>query len=149
MAVIKIWKIDQRLDNVIGYATKDEKFDINTYLGLNKVIKYSTQDYKTEKQMYVSGINCSPDIAFKEMIITKKAFHKENGIQGFHIIQSFKPGEVTPELAHEIGVKLANEMWGDRFQVVVTTHLNTDHIHNHFVLNSVSFKDGKKYYDNR
>ncbi len=61
----------------------------------------------------------------------------------------FKEGEITPELAHEIGVRLANEMWGDRFQVVVTTHLNTNHIHNHFVLNSVSFKDGKKNYSNR
>ena len=148
MAVIKIWKIDQRLDNVIGYATKDEKFDINSYLGLNKVIKYSTQDYKTEKQMYVSGINCSPDIAFKEMIITKKAFHKENGIQGFHIIQSFKPGEVTPELCHEVGMKFAEEVWGDRFEVVVSTHMDKHHLHNHFVMNSVSFIDGKKYQDN-
>lgn len=116
MAVVKIWKIDQRLDNVIGYATKDEKFDINTYLELNKVIKYSTQDYKTEKQMYVGGINCFPDIAFKEMIITKKAFHKENGIQVFHIIQSFKPGEITPKLCHEVGMKFAEEMWEDRFE---------------------------------
>ena len=68
---------------------------------------------------------------------------------GFHAFQSFAEGEVTPEVAHEIGVKLANELWGDRFEVVVTTHLNTNHIHNHFCLNSVSFKDGKKYYDNR
>ena len=67
---------------------------------------------------------------------------------GFHAIQSFAEGEVTPEQAHEIGVKLAEELWGDRFEVVVTTHLNTNHIHNHFCLNSVSFKDGKKYYDN-
>ena len=68
---------------------------------------------------------------------------------GFHAFQSFAEGEVTPEVAHEIGVKLANELWGDRFEVVVSTHINTKHIHNHFCLNSVSFKDGKKYYDNR
>ena len=67
---------------------------------------------------------------------------------GFHAFQSFAKGEVTPEIAHEIGVKLAQELWGDRFEVVVTTHLNTNCIHNHFCLNSVSFKDGKKYYDN-
>ena len=79
----------------------------------------------------------------------KQIYGKEDGILAFHGEQSFKEGEVTPELAHEIGVRLANEMWGDRFQVVVTTHLNTKHIHNHFVLNSVSFKDGKKYYSNR
>ena len=70
-------------------------------------------------------------------------FGKEGGILAFHGEQSFKEGEVTPELAHEIGVKLAEEMWGERFQVIVTTHLNTKHIHNHFLLNSVSFKDGK------
>ena len=66
---------------------------------------------------------------------------------GFHAFQSFAKGEVTPEIAHQIGIRLANELWGDRFEVVVTTHLNTNCIHNHFCLNSVSFKDGKKYYD--
>lgn len=55
---------------------------------------------------------------------------------------------MTPEIAHEIGARLAEEMWGDRFQVVVSTHLNTKHLHNHFVINSVSFKDGYKYYSN-
>lgn len=75
-------------------------------------------------------------------------YGKENGILAFHAYQSFNEGEVTPKIAHEIGVKLANEMWGDRFQVVVSTHLNTEHLHNHFVINSVSFKDGKKYYSN-
>ena len=63
--------------------------------------------------------------------------------------QSFLPNEVTPEIAHEIGVKLANELWGDRFQVIVTTHLNTKSLHNHFVINSVSFKDGKKMTNKR
>ena len=87
------------------------------------------------------------------MIKTKKKFNKykyskRNKIMAFHGYQSFEEGEVTPEVAHEIGVKLAEEMWGDRFEVVVSTHLNTKHIHNHFVLNSVSFVDGKKYYSN-
>ena len=63
--------------------------------------------------------------------------------------QSFVKDEVTPEIAHEIGVKLANELWGDRFQVIVTTHLNTNQLHNHFVINSVSFKDGKKMTNKR
>ena len=147
MAVVKIWKIDERLDNVINYATKDEKFDINTFNELNKVIGYTMQDYKTEKQLYVSGINCLPDIAFKEMMITKKEFNKENGIQGFHIIQSFAPGEITPELCHEVGMKFAEEIWGERFEVVVSTHMDKHHLHNHFVINSVSFVDGKKYRD--
>lgn len=72
-----------------------------------------------------------------------------DGILAFHAIQSFDPGEVDAELAHQIGIELANHMWGDRFEVLVATHLDKAHYHNHFVINSVSFKDGKRYYDNR
>ena len=63
----------------------------------------------------------------------------------FHGYQSFQADEVTAEIAHQIGVKLAQELWGDRFEVVVATHCNTGHYHNHFVLNSVSFADGLKF----
>ena len=116
---------------------------------LHRVIDYTMNDYKTEEQYYVTGINCDKDNAFKEMVRTKQGYSKTGGILAFHGFQSFKEGEVTPEIAHEIGVKLAEELWGDRFEVLVSTHLNTNHIHNHFVLNSVSFKDGKRYYDKR
>lgn len=81
------------------------------------------------------------------MLIVKRQFGKEGGIIAFHGYQSFAPGEVTPEQAHEIGVELAQQLWGDRFQVVVATHLDREHIHNHFVLNSVSFRNGKKFND--
>lgn len=104
---------------------------------------------KTEEFFYVSGINCEIETALQQMNQTKRLFNKKKGILGFHGYQSFKEGEVTPELAHEIGVKLANEMWGDRFEVVVSTHLNTKHLHNHFIVNSVSFIDGMKFYSNR
>ena len=154
MATTGIWKISERLDNVIKYTTYVEKtvngaYSNNNYYNLHNVIEYAEADYKTEKQFYVSGLNCSPETALEEMIITKKQFNKTNGILGFHAFQSFKEGEVTPEQAHAIGVKLAEEMWGDRFEVVVSTHLNTNHYHNHFVINSVSFVDGKRYYDKR
>ena len=85
------------------------------------------------------------DTALQEMRNTKKQFFKATGIQCFQGVQSFVKGEVTPEQAHEIGIKLAEELWGDKFQVVVSTHLNTDNLHNHFVLNSVSFLDGKRF----
>lgn len=104
---------------------------------------------KTEEFFYVSGINCEIETALQQMNQTKRLFNKTKGILGFHGYQSFKEGEVTPKLAHEIGVKLANEMWGDRFEVVVSTHLNTKHLHNHFIVNSVSFIDGMKFYSNR
>ena len=86
-----------------------------------------------------------PDTAFYEMKNVKKQFFKTGGIECFHAIQSFAEKEVTPGQAHEIGIKLAEELWGDRFQVIVSTHINTDNIHTHFVLNSVSFLDGKRF----
>ena len=124
MATTKIWKFKSRLDTLIEYAINGEK---------------------TEHKLYVSGINCMPDTAFYEMKNVKKQFFKTGGIECFHAIQSFVEKEVTPEQAHEIGIKLAEELWGDKYQVVVSTHLNTDNIHNHFVLNSVSFLDGKRF----
>ena len=90
-----------------------------------------------------------PDTSYQEMINVKKQFFKTDGIQCFHAVQSFVAGEVTPEQAHKICMKLAEELWGNKFQVVVTTHLNTDNLHNHFVLNSVSFLDGKKFYNTK
>ncbi len=86
-----------------------------------------------------------PDTAYQEMTNTKKQFFKTGGIECFHGYQSFATGEVTPKQAHEIGLKLAEELWGDRFQVVVSTHINTDNIHSHFIVNSVSFVDGKRF----
>lgn len=147
MATTKIWKIEKRLDNVVDYAVNEKKTDSASYYNLHKVVEYAKASYKTEQQLYVTAINCSEDTIVQDMMNTKKVFDKEDGILGYHAFQSFCKGEVTPENAHKIGVKLAEELWGDRFQVVVTTHLNTNHIHNHFVLNSVSFIDGLKYYD--
>lgn len=156
MATTKLWKVKGRVDSAVNYITnknktKNECYDygMDKYESIRDVMWYVTNSDKTEKQFYVSGINCKVENAVQEMHFVKEFFGKKKGILAFHGEQSFKEGEVTPELAHEIGVKLAEEMWGDRFQVVVTTHLNTKHIHNHFVLNSVSFKDGYKYYSNR
>ena len=154
MATCAIWRISDRLDKVIDYTTNINKTkkDDNTYIeytDLHKTLEYAKSNYKTEEQYYVSGINCDPDTAYEEMIATKEFFHKTGGIQGFHAFQSFQEGEVTPEEAHELGIRLAKELWGDRFQVLVSTHLNTNHLHNHFVLCSVSFVDGKRFYDTR
>ena len=158
MATTKLWKVENRLDNVVNYASDKSKTENKKYQNKNinniyELLDYTTNPDKTEKQFFVTGINCELDTAIRQMTQTKKKFNKDkysknNKIVAFHGYQSFAEGEVTPEIAHEIGVKLAEEMWGDRFEVVVSTHLNTDHIHNHFVLNSVSFKDGKKYYSN-
>ena len=147
MATTSIWAIKERLDHVIDYTTNPSKTSKEAYSELHNVIEYAKASYKTEEQLYVTAINCDKDSIHEDMLRTKRRYSKTNGILGFHAFQSFAKGEVTPEIAHEVGVKLANELWGDRFEVVVTTHINTNHIHNHFCLNSVSFKDGKKYYD--
>ena len=121
---------------------------VDDYDSIRQVMMYATNADKIEKQFYTTGINCDVDSAVEEMRNAKDFWHKTDGILAFHAYQSFNKGEVTPEIAHEVGVRFAEEMWGDRFQVVVSTHLNTKHLHNHFVINSVSFKDGKKYYSN-
>ena len=149
MATVAIWKVSSSLNQVIKYTTNDEKTDLSNFKDLDQSLEYIKDDFKTEEKLFVSGINCDPTNALKEMVDVKKRFMKEDGILAFHAYQSFKEGEVTPEEAHNIGIELAKEMWGDRFQVVVSTHLNTKHYHNHFVINSVSFVDGKRYYDNR
>ena len=149
MAVTKIWKIEKRLDNVVDYVVNEKKTNDASYYNLHRAVEYAKASYKTEEQLYVTAINCDRDCIVQEMMETKRIFEKEDGILGYHAFQSFSQGEVTPEQAHKIGVQLAEELWGDRFQVVVTTHLNTNCIHNHFVLNSVSFVDGLKYYNNR
>ena len=79
------------------------------------------------------------------MTATKARFGKHGGNVAYHGYQSFRPGEVTPEECHKIGIRTAREMWGDQYEIVVTTHLNTDSLHNHFIINSVSFKTGRKY----
>jgi len=150
MATTSLWAIKGRLDHLISYVENPEKTKLITendkdLQTLWNVLSYTTRADKTEEKLYVSGINCIPAIAMEQMIITKKQFAKNDGRIAFHGFQSFKPNEVTPDIAHEIGMKLAKEMWGDRFQVVVSTHLDKDHLHSHFALNSVSFLDGMKY----
>ena len=157
MATTAIWGVKDGLDSVIRYVAKSSKtwrgqYDrAAQYHALENVLQYTADQMKTEKLFYVSGLNCDekPDAAQKQFEITKRRFKKEGGIVCFHGYQSFAPGEVTPEIAHAIGIELAKRLWGDRFEVLVTTHLNTKAVHNHFCLNSVSFADGLRYYDQK
>lgn len=114
---------------------------------LEAVINYAKKGEKTEEGILVEGVNCLPDIAYSQMILAKKNFHKEDGRLGYHIIQSFNGNEVSPQKCNSIGVELAQSLWGDKYQVLVCTHTNKDNIHNHIILNSVSFVDGSKYHN--
>ena len=151
MAVTKIWNIRGRADSPLEYITNPEKtqreFTEAEKQALADVIAYAADEDKTEQLFYTTGINCSVEFARDQFNATKIRFGKTGGNVAYHAYQSFREGEVTPDEAHEIGVQLAKELWGDRFQMVVATHVNTKCTHNHIVINSVSFRDGLKFHD--
>lgn len=139
MAITKVYAVRNQLKRAVEYAANEEK------TSLDNIINYATNPAKTEQRLFETAINCtSVDTAHKEMVETKRKFGKEDKVLAYHYIQSFRPCEVTPELAHKIGVEFAEECFGDRFEVVVGTHLDKGHLHNHVVVNSVSFIDGGK-----
>ena len=153
MAVTSIWPIKNRLDKVIRYVENPEKITEEYYSEnaamhiIDGVVEYAADETKTERREYVTCLNCNEGHAAKEFQDVKKIWKKDDGRLCFHGYQSFKPGEVNAQTAHAIGVELATRLWGDRFQVVVATHCNTGVYHNHFVVNSVSFRDGYKFYN--
>lgn len=145
MATTKLWHIQGRLKDLVDYVENPEKTVKSGSQGFFNVFSYTQNPDKTADGQFVTAINCQKDIALQQMILTKQRYGKEDGYIAWHGYQSFKPGEITPEQCHVLGVELARQMWGDRFQIIVTTHLDKEHMHNHFCINSVSFKDGGKY----
>lgn len=140
MATTSLWKISGSLKKVLDYAENPDK------TSLKNVIEYASNKEKTDNELFVTGINCEVDRAYEMMTETKRQFGKKDKVVAYHGYQSFKEGEVTPEECHAIGVETAKRLWGDRYEIIVTTHLNTQtHLHNHFVFNSVSFVDGEKF----
>ena len=147
MASTGFWPVKSRLKEVIDYAENPDKTTDKKFLDedLWAALRYVENDQKTDQTMYVSGINCPKQRSYQCMMATKRRYGKLGGNVAYHGYQSFMSGEVTPEEAHKIGLETARRMWGDAYEIVVTTHLNTDNIHNHFVINSVSFKTGRKF----
>ena len=147
MAVTGFWPIYKNLKATLDYADNPDKTTDRRYLDddLYAALSYAENDNKTDRKMYVSGINCSKQNAYAEMVAVQRRFGMRGKVVGYHGIQSFAAGEVTPEQAFEIGKVTARKMWGDRYQVLVTVHLNTDNVHCHFVVNPVSYKDGVKF----
>jgi len=118
--------------------------------GVKNVLAYVTRIEKTksEDKQYVTTLNCFASTAYNEMLATKNAYHKNSGRMYYHLVQSFPKGDDTPpELAHQIAVELAEKVFG-KYECVVATHIDREHIHSHFVFNSVSFEDGRKYHSN-
>ncbi len=137
MAYDKIIPIQRRLDHCVDYALNEEK------TSLQNVLSYTENPAKTHQ--LVTGINCDPTRAYRDMQDTKRRWDKKGGILGYHIIHSYAPGETTPEQAHDAGVEFARRLLGERYEAVVCTHIDRAHLHCHIVFNSVSFLDGKKY----
>ena len=118
--------------------------------GLRGVLNYYCKEAKVTHvgRPLVSGVNCVPAVALREFLNTKEQYHSTSGRMYYHMVQSFHPDDpVTPEMAHEIALKLAEQIPG--FEIVVATHTDRDHIHSHFVINSVSCDTGKKYHSNK
>jgi hypothetical protein len=149
MAVTEIWPINVRLDKFIAYVVNKDKTANNNYEALQNLLAYDTNELKTEKKLYVTGINCEPENAYAKMKEAYKLNDKEMPNIAYHAYQSFRSGEVDAKTVHEIGIKMAETLWGDKFHVVVATHLNTDHYHNHFAICSTSFIDGSRYHDDK
>ena len=147
MATTGFWPVRGKLKKVLDYADNPDKTTERKYLDedLYNALQYAEKDDKTDERKYVSGVNCSAAFACQEMVAVKQRFGERGKVIAYHGYQSFKTGEVTPEQAHQIGLETARRMWGKDFQVLITTHLNTDNLHCHFVVNSVSFRDGHKY----
>ena len=142
MAYDKIIPIRRRLDHCLAYAANEHK----TYLAA--ALRYIGNERKTappHADSLQTGINCTVETAYAEMQATKRRWDKCGGILGYHIIHSYAPGEVTPQEAHAAGVEFACRLLGERYEAVVATHLDREHLHCHIVFNSVSLVDGSKY----
>lgn len=168
MATTSIWSVKGWLGKLVIYVENPNKTTNPQYYEkaeltekqaqtLLDVIDYAADPSKTDSaihdeniethQQFVTGINCLPSTARDEMQAVKRRFGKEDGVIAYHGYQSFAPGEADPKTAHEIGIRLAKELWGEKYQVVVATHLDKEnHLHNHFVVNTVSFVDGIRYH---
>lgn len=136
----------RRLDRAVKYVR--DKTKTTKPSSLEEAVDYALNRDKTESACFETGLSCLCETAFADMRANNLRWHKTGGVQGYHLVQSFAGGEVTPELAHQIGVELTDQLLGGRYQAVVTTHLNTGHIHNHIVWCAVALDNGRKYHSN-
>ena len=147
MAYTKVKAIKNHLSRCLDYTANPRKTTLRN--DLRDTLAYAQNADKTEHQLFVSGLNCDPDSAFETMQNTRQYWGKADSdhvrVLGYHVIQSFAPGEVIPRRAHEIGCEFARRAFAGRYEVTVSTHLNTGALHNHIVFNSVSFVDGRMF----
>lgn len=153
MATTKIWDVRAHVGKLIAYVTNRSKTTMEAEIGGNgkemrlaaEMLGLPPEHFATEERKFVTGINCTPENA-EEIMLSLLSGTGGDDIQAYHAYQSFKPGEVDADTAHAIGVQLASELWGDDFPIVVATHIDRGHVHNHFCLSASGFS-GKRYHD--
>lgn len=116
---------------------------------LKAAIDYICNPEKTDGKLLVSSYGCTAETADIEFAWTRRHSIDKGTNLGRHLIQAFEPGEVSPEEAHEIGMQLAKEILGGKYEFVLTTHIDKEHVHNHLIFNAVSFTDHKHYHSNK
>ena len=152
MAITKIWSVKSRLDTSLNYISNPDKTSVKPDIDAREgVIKYIKNKDKTEQCKFVSAFGCSEDYAFSDMVATQMMFERnrrKNGVVAYHIVQSFKDFETTPEIAHKCGQELVKRLFEGKYECVLATHLDHAHIHNHIIINATSYFDGTKYKNN-
>lgn len=146
-SVIPVHRLDRSTDYVLD-PKKTSRSQNPSADSLQEAVDYALNRDKTEQDLFEDALGCTCATAYEDMKATKERWHKQGGVEGYHLVQSFVAGEATPELAHRIGREFAERLLGGRYEAVLSTHLNTAHLHNHLVWNSVSLIDGKKYHSN-
>ena len=153
MATTKIWDVSAHVSKLLAYVANKNKTTMEVERGTDdeemrlaaEALGLSSDHFATEEKKFVTGINCTPENA-NEVILTLLEGVDSSDIQAYHGYQSFKPGEVTPDVAHAIGIQLANELWGEDFPIIVATHIDKGHVHNHFCIPATGFS-GRRYHD--
>ena len=116
---------------------------------LNLAIDYITKSEKTDEKIFVSSFKCHPSTAHIQFMKTREDNDTKGTVLARHLIQSFLPGETTPEMAHQIGMELCKKILKDEYEFVLSTHIDKGHIHNHIIFNNVNMVTSKCYQSNK
>ena len=153
MATTKIWDVSAHVSKMLAYVANKNKTTMEVERGTDdeemrlaaEALGLSSDHFATEEKKFVTGINCTPENV-KEIMLSLLSETSNDDIQAYHGIQSFKPGEVDADTAHAIGIQLANELWGEDFPIIIATHIDRGHVHNHFCISASGFS-GRRYHD--
>ena len=153
MATTKIWDVSAHVSKLLAYVANKNKTTMELEVKSDneaenlaaEILGLPPEHFLHEEKKFVTGINCTPENA-NEVMLTLLEGASLSEIQAYHGYQSFKPGEVDADIAHAIGIQLANELWGENFPIIVATHIEKGHVHNHFCLSATGFS-GKRYHD--